>query len=352
MAKIKLNLPTGGVEEKLLLNAFKADNNSYIVFDAENVGSMGLPIILVCKYENDRVTKITDAEEWTKVKGYLKEIISGNNKEYINLSDTLNGDEIYFTQLTLPVASFDALKAAYVPAAVQPENLVADSSDVNNIEPNLTGVSNINESLGQPNFVVPVGEPVVDTDATAMANPILGDLPSLSSNAEEKEPIPEAVVNDIPNIPNLQNINNVEPNLVDVSSVNESLGQPNLVVPTGEPVIDSNVANMTNPILGDLPSLNADTEVKEPVSVGLDSNVLPPDALVVPSQNDSNDGVNIVPNLEDEPVNMNVDSSLLNSVEGSNGSLPIDFAKEKEEFLASCSSLFDSWVEKLQNKIK
>ena len=48
MGKIKLNLVSGAVVEKPLINAFRANNNSYIVLDNEMNGSMGLPIILVC----------------------------------------------------------------------------------------------------------------------------------------------------------------------------------------------------------------------------------------------------------------------------------------------------------------
>ena len=57
MEKIKLNLVSGAIVEKPLINAFKANNMSYVVLDNEMNGSMGLPIILVCKLENNKLVK-------------------------------------------------------------------------------------------------------------------------------------------------------------------------------------------------------------------------------------------------------------------------------------------------------
>lgn len=113
MGKIKLNLVSGAIVEKPLISAFKANNNSYVVLDNEINGSMGLPIILVCKLENSKLTKIVDQAEWQIVKEYLKNIIAGNKIEFFNVDSELTADDIYYTQLTLPVPSFDALKNAY-----------------------------------------------------------------------------------------------------------------------------------------------------------------------------------------------------------------------------------------------
>jgi hypothetical protein len=113
MKKIKLNLVSGASIEKPLINAFKANNNSYVILDNEMNGSMGLPIILVSKVENEKLIKILDQGEWQSVKELLKNIIAGGSVENIKLNDSMSADDIYYTQLTLPVASFDALKAAY-----------------------------------------------------------------------------------------------------------------------------------------------------------------------------------------------------------------------------------------------
>ena len=113
MKKIKLNLASGAIIEKPLISAFKANNNSYVILDNEMNGSMGLPIILVSKLENNRLVKILDQGEWQSVKEILKNIIAGGVVETLKLDNEITADDIYYTQLTLPVASFDALKNAY-----------------------------------------------------------------------------------------------------------------------------------------------------------------------------------------------------------------------------------------------
>ncbi len=113
MGKIKLNLVSGAIVEKPLLCAFKANNFEYIVLDNEMNGSMGLPIILVCKLENGKLIKIADQNEWQIVKEYLKNIIAGSQVELIKVASEMPADDIYYTQLTLPLPSFDALKSAY-----------------------------------------------------------------------------------------------------------------------------------------------------------------------------------------------------------------------------------------------
>ncbi len=113
MGKIKLNLVSGAIVEKPLICAFKANNFEYIVLDNEMNGSMGLPIILVCKFENGKLIKITDQNEWQIVKEYLKNIIAGSQVELVKVASEMPADDIYYTQLTLPLPSFDALKNAY-----------------------------------------------------------------------------------------------------------------------------------------------------------------------------------------------------------------------------------------------
>ena len=95
MSKIKLNLVSGGVVEKPLLSAFKVNEASYVVLDNELNGSMGLPIILVCKLDQNKLVKIVDQNEWQVVKEYLKNIIAGQTIEYISLPNELQADDIY-----------------------------------------------------------------------------------------------------------------------------------------------------------------------------------------------------------------------------------------------------------------
>lgn len=198
MAKINLDLPTGVSVEKTLLTCFKQGENIYIIFDADNVGAMGLPIILVSKLMQDRVIKIEDSNEWTNVKNYLKEIISGVDKEYIKPSMNLNADENFYTQLTLPLASFDLLRNSYkvkedlsdtqqmqtseqfIGLDVE-NNLLSSTNDLNvnqiissglESQPNISDISLNNQMLDQ-SLNISKDEPVV--------NPLVSDnvLPEL-----------------------------------------------------------------------------------------------------------------------------------------------------------------------------
>ena len=49
MTKVKLNLASGSIQEREVITSFKYNDVKYIIFDGESTGSMGLPIILVCK---------------------------------------------------------------------------------------------------------------------------------------------------------------------------------------------------------------------------------------------------------------------------------------------------------------
>ena len=206
MGKIKLNLVSGAVVEKPLINAFKANNNGYVVLDNEINGSMGLPIILVCKLDGERLIKIVDQGEWQVVKEYLKNIIAGNDVEFISINNELPADDIYYTQLTLPVASFDALKNAYKVEA--PKTVQAN--------PQVEGV----ESSLEPQD--PVIEPVVAN--VEIANPVVSEPP----------------VVDVP----VTEINVTNP-LNDVQTTEIDLNTP---MPTFEPPIVEPVASANNNI--------------------------------------------------------------------------------------------------------
>ena len=101
---------SGSSLEKPLVSAFKGNNSIYVILDNEINGTMGLPIILVSKLENNRLVKINDQNEWNSVKEMLRMIIAGNQADYVVVDPMLGADDMFFSQLTLPVASFDALK--------------------------------------------------------------------------------------------------------------------------------------------------------------------------------------------------------------------------------------------------
>lgn len=189
MARLKLKLSTGVEVEKPIVTCFKVEGNSYLVLDAENVGSMGLPIILVCKLEENVVKKITDTSEWQKAKDYLKGIIAGNSMDYVALPGELSAEEIYYTQLTLPIASFDVIKNSYqVPEIVTPvEDVVIPEEPV---IPEIPAV----ESNSIPETPVMPEVPAMDPVAPVLPiEPVVQVVEPVVPEIEEKE----EVVNDI-----------------------------------------------------------------------------------------------------------------------------------------------------------
>ena len=181
MARVKLNLPTGVSVEKPVITCFDVEGNKYLILDAENIGSMGLPIILVCKIENNKVTKITDAAEWQKAKDYLKGIIAGNSMNYIAVPNEIAADEVYYTQLTLPVASFDVIKNAY-----KVENAVEQPIEtVPVMEPVMPDITPVVPTMNEE--VVNPTAPVINIEAPAAVEPVVSVVP-------EAPVIPEAPI--------------------------------------------------------------------------------------------------------------------------------------------------------------
>lgn len=300
MAKIKLNLPTGVSVEKTLLSCFKADNNTYIIFDADSVGSMGLPIILVCKFENDRVIKIENLDEWNRVKGYLKEIISGVNKEYLNLNSTLDADEIFYTQLTLPLASFDILKNTYKVDANNIDNANSQSDVIMNLPGDINDESVISANTDAAN------SPVL---------PLTGDV--IESNVSA------------PNANQMSNVDNEPTQLVE-NDISNDLIQAQNVVSAGSEVA------VANPLISDniMPSLDfQNNTVSNDISI---QNV--------------NSGVNleneqsVIPVVSEEPMLSNPEP------ENKDNHFESDYSADKEAFLKACGNMFDALVSKFQTK--
>lgn len=130
MSKIRVNLTSGNVFEKPLVTCFQGTSANYVVFDNEMNGSMGLPIICISKLNGNRLEKIFDQSEWASVKENLKSIISGSTLMYLEVPENLNAQDDFFTQLTLPVASFDVLKRSYNPPKPEPEVMPAPQPEV------------------------------------------------------------------------------------------------------------------------------------------------------------------------------------------------------------------------------
>lgn len=199
MGKIKINLASGNSIEKPLITCFKGTNGDYIILDNETNGQMGYPIICISKLVGTHIEKIIDQGEWASVKENLKTIISGTALPYLNVPELLEGNDDFFTQLTLPVSSFDLLKNVYAPAqaaptpevapaneetaVVQPEtpiSLVEGATmtnaeptnivDINSIVPNQVETPVVNESQSIITPVTPVS-PVVPTSENEVTIP-------------------------------------------------------------------------------------------------------------------------------------------------------------------------------------
>lgn len=130
MSKIRVNLTSGNVFEKPLVTCFQGTSANYVVFDNEMNGSMGLPIICISKLNGNRLEKIFDQSEWASVKENLKSIISSSTLMYLDVPENLSAQDDFFTQLTLPVASFDVLKRSYNPPKPEPEVMPAPQPEV------------------------------------------------------------------------------------------------------------------------------------------------------------------------------------------------------------------------------
>ena len=250
MGKIKLNLVSGAVVEKPLINAFKANNNSYVVLDNEMNGSMGLPIILVCKLEQDKLIKILDQNEWSIVKEYLKNIIAGNQIEFIKINEEIAADDIYYTQLTLPVPSFDALKNAYKVDESSNESSsdgIMDMFNPTNVEENAVQVQNEMEVSVQPsieNVVNPVQEPV-------NVEPVVNNIETQNINMES--PVIDIPINPVISEPVIEPTVASEP----VTPITEPVVSPMDIVPpvmpeaeiTPTPVVEPSVMNVQEPVI-------------------------------------------------------------------------------------------------------
>ncbi len=336
MGKIKLNLVSGAIVEKPLITAFKANNLTYVVLDNEMNGSMGLPIILVCKYDNNKLIKIADQNEWQIVKEYLKNIIAGGQIEYVSIPNEMSADDIYYTQLTLPVPSFDALKNSY--------KTIEEVNNTPTSEPT-AGIMDINPNM--------MGTPTIDkasqTDAPA---PAVNAAPSMEST-------PQDVINPVASQPiNNQPISPIDPT--------EPISPAGPIEPTPSPVMPEvpNVTTQPEP-----------TPISEPVvpnpqapAVDIGIPTSPVNEVATPVTNsapaiDLNTPMPTVepPKVVAEPTNETVvpTSPVMPSapvVEDVNPTPSVSevspFKDQKEAFMQACENMFDALVQKFEKELE
>ena len=191
MAKISINKPTGSVDTLNLVSAFNDNGKVYVILDSGKLGSMGLPIIYVCKF-TDKLESINDENEWNNVKNYLRGIINGTQMKYVKIDENVSGDEIYYKQLTLPEASFELIKSKYI---------VNDNESNPVLEP-IPPVEN-NESISSVESMAPISpmepiqptiEPVViSNESIAPIEPIIPNNNVVSNNEIANIPVKNVI---------------------------------------------------------------------------------------------------------------------------------------------------------------
>ena len=202
MEKLKINTMSGGVLEKPLVTAFKSGSGEYVVVDNEMNGTMGLPIILVSKLVNNALSLIPDSE-WNSVKEALRLIISGNQVDYISVPESVNAEDMFFKQLTLPVASFEALKNNYKPVVL--ENVMPTPQvEVAPAAPEVMSAPEVTPMAGPVTpEVTPVQSEVVKPVETQNVNPAPSApvMPSAPVESQVVAPVmPEVTVTPMPSV--------------------------------------------------------------------------------------------------------------------------------------------------------
>ena len=313
MSKIKLNLSSGVSVEKILLNAFVSDQNKYLVFDNEMTGSMGYPIILVSKIVDNKVVKITDQSEWESVKNCLKEIISGNNLEYFAVDPIMNADDVYYTQLTLPVTSFDALKNSYKVEVTNEvsSNVTANVPLMDNMVPNEPVVPNVNPMEQNIDVVPTFNYPNPEINNQNIGNEQINNT---SIAPSEKMPISNTF-----EMPTINNPITMEQNNSEINQFTNEYDNPQI------------------------PSIN-------PVQ----ANVIPEASIIEPKIETEtispviNDIQNVNPIVE--PVEQAIPTTTETSSNDTQSNQDV-FASQKEAFMEACSNMFDALVQKFEKEL-
>lgn len=210
VSKIKINLTSGNVIEKPLVTCFKGTNGNYIVFDNETNGSMGLPIICISKFNGTAAEKIFDQNEWASVKENLKTIIAGTALPYLNVPEMITAQDDFFTQLTLPVASFDLLKSVYKPVEVS-----APAAEAAPVAPASQAIPEV------PASPVASPAPVTMEPTPISASEVIAPAPVIDAPIVNPAPIAQAPV--------------IEPAIVTPVTPNVPVTAPVVETPTIEP---------------------------------------------------------------------------------------------------------------------
>lgn len=200
--KIKINMMSGASVEKPLVTAFANNLGEFVVFDNEMKGTMGHPIILVSKIVNNKLTLIND-NEWNTVKENLRMIIAGNQANYIKVMNELSADDVFFKQLSLAEASFDALKNNYKPIEIPVMPEITPVEPMEQFTPN--------EGLVEPGMPVmpqmPMPTPEVSNMAPepVMPTPVMPSAPIQNQSVAEVNQTMNTVTPNVEPIPEVEN---------------------------------------------------------------------------------------------------------------------------------------------------
>lgn len=360
MTKIKVKKALGGVEEYNLISAFKIESSIYTIFDGEKLGSMGLPIIYVSKIINNKLEKINDANEWQSTKNYLKGIINGTNFEYVKLDSEINGDEAFYTPLTLPSeAALELIKSHYV---------VVENT---------------------PDTPAPSNEPIpAVVEESSSEIPTILETPTESSITGENIPVPTEVPNEIPVVPTIPEVvpNNVEtPEIPPVNPVNNVIEpvQPISEAPSVEPIPLTNEINTNYPVNPVMPDNNVisnvvmatiptsqETPVITPIDqIPLNSTIIPPVMPVEPVNLNQpvqpitqiEPQIPVINNFTEVPITGMAPITPINepikplepitpTISNPN-TFDTQFDNDREMFLKACENMFDALISKYQKKL-
>lgn len=315
MSKVKITTVSGTILEKPVITCFKNNIGTYLVLDNEKNGTMGLPIILVCRLFQGKLSKIVDQGEWQSVKEELKSIIANKTAQYESVPGELTADDVYYTQLTLPVNSFDILKSSYqAPVEQTPvvENPIPEA-----------------QIPVEPTPIAPVvNEPVQSTPAEpAIQEPIVApEIPM--PDIAPIEPAP--VITEQPVIENVEPQNVVsEPTMPQVAQ--EPVGPSSNEVPPLMPEIT--MPSAPTPVIpvpiADAPVVTINQEGPEPTENKVE---IPTPEIQMPSVEPVTPTITEQPKMETEPVQ--IDSE--------------DIEQIKKTFMQACENMFDALIIKFQ----
>lgn len=356
--KKNITKPTG-VDNFELLTAFKVEGNTYVIFDSERVGSMGLPIIYISNFSNGKLEKIdNNSEEWQNVKNYLKGIINGANFEYIKIDNNITGDEAFYTPLTLPQASFDLIKSRY---SIKEEEISEVESKP--LEPDTTVMDLVNEAVPNPEIkeesvietepIEPNKMPVIESAPQIDLNPVVPADPVAVEPIIENTPF-EPVQPVVPVMPSVNAASNEtiyreEPKpMPSVEPVLNPVSMPN--VPPINPVIDPSIKEA--PQTTNLNPINSVPIYREmPVAPTTPVASVSPVESIMPTMNTMQTPLYTEqqPPVVEEPLATTPIESLSSPVETLNNNT---FNNDKDTFMKACENMFEALVAKYDKKLK